>query len=515
MATDTSMLVNLGLGLLPVLWLLVAMVATPLPAYVSSLGALALSLVLACAWWGLGAPEATGAILEGTAFALWNVCLVIVAALFAYDLLAHTGSLDVIGTLLSSITRDRRVVELLIIWGFGNLLEGMAGFGTAVAIPASILVGLGFEPLPIVVASLVANAMPTAFGSVGVPTQTLASVSGMDAIALSGSIAAMELVVMLAMPLVIVTICEGGMRALRGMLPTSLVASVSFAVPWLAVAQVAGPELPNVIGAVCSVCCTVAFMRLRPNNEPDQRFVLSGQEDAAIAPVSETLRACAPFVLMFVLLMVTSSFVPPVHDALAAISSKVVLYPGEDAGSLEFRWLCAPGTIILVAALAGGLIQGLGAREMLGLLAGTLRKNLKTIVTICSIVAAAKVMGYSGMTLDVALALVAMTGGAYPLISPVIGALGGFATGSGTSANVLFGQLQVQAAEAIGASPLWMAASNAMGAGIGKALSTQCVAIGTGATGLSGNESQVFRRVLVPAVACLVVASALCLWLAT
>ena len=102
MATDTSMLVNLGLGLLPVLWLLVAMVATPLPAYVSSLGALALSLVLARAWWGLGAPEATGAILEGTAFALWNVCLVIVAALFAYDLLAHTGSLDVIGKALST-----------------------------------------------------------------------------------------------------------------------------------------------------------------------------------------------------------------------------------------------------------------------------------------------------------------------------------------------------------------------------------------------------------------------------
>ena len=177
--------VSFALALLPIIWLIVALVALHLPAWKAALGSFAISCVLALTWWGMPVVEVASASLEGFLMALWPIVLVIIAAVFTYNLCVRTGAMDVIGSMITSLSCDRRVLALLVAWCFGGFMEGMSGFGTAVAIPAGMLAALGFPPLQAVLICLVANGVPTCFGSVGVPTVSLAGLTGLDPIRLA------------------------------------------------------------------------------------------------------------------------------------------------------------------------------------------------------------------------------------------------------------------------------------------------------------------------------------------
>ncbi len=172
--------------------------------------------------------------------------------------------------MLASVSVDQRVLLLIIGWGFGNFMEGMAGFGTAVAIPASMLAAIGIYPILPVIACLVVNSTPTAFGSVGVPTVTLASVTNLDALQLSGSVALIQVILTFLSPFFMVFIVGKGFKALKSVLPMVLIASLSFTVPWFIAAQVIGCELPNIIGSIISMICMVAAARFL-NKNPEAR----------------------------------------------------------------------------------------------------------------------------------------------------------------------------------------------------------------------------------------------------
>lgn len=169
------------LALLPILWLALALSVWKRPAYQVCPLALVITVLLALFYWKSPGMEVFTGGLEGALMALWPISLVIVAAVFTYNLTVRTGAMEQIKGMLTAVTRDKRVLVLLIAWGFGGFMEGMAGFGTAVAIPAGILCGLGFDPIFSALVCLVANATPTAFGSIGIPTITAASVAGLEA----------------------------------------------------------------------------------------------------------------------------------------------------------------------------------------------------------------------------------------------------------------------------------------------------------------------------------------------
>ncbi len=173
------------LALLPIIWLVVALIVLHLPAWKAAIGSFVIACGLALTWWGMPAIEVATASLEGFVMALWPIVLVIIAAVFTYNLCVRTGAMDVIGSMITSLSRDRRVLALLVAWCFGGFMEGMSGFGTAVAIPAGMLAALGFPPLQAVLVCLVANGVPTCFGSVGVPTVSLAGLTGLDPIQLA------------------------------------------------------------------------------------------------------------------------------------------------------------------------------------------------------------------------------------------------------------------------------------------------------------------------------------------
>jgi len=481
-------------ALLPICFLVLALGVLKMQGYKACLISLGLAAVLAGIFWNFPLPNILTAAAEGILSALWPVCIAIIAALFTYHLTEKTGAMEKIRRLLCGVSADKRVIALLIGWGFGNFMEGVAGFGTAVAIPAAIMVGVGLDPLSSVVACLVVNSTPTVFGSVGVPAITLASVTNLLPIFVSDAAVTLQLVLTILSPFFFVAICGKSIKALRGIFPLVLLSSVSFALPWFLAGKFLGPELPNILGSVCSMGSMVFASRFVKD--------LAGKYQMAESDISgeklskkEILLAALPYLLVFAFLVLCSNLFPPIHNIVASVKSSVSVYCGEDPAVITFSWLNTAGVMILLAGIIGGVFQKASPKTMVLVMKDTLVRYGKTVLTICAVMAMAKIMSYSGMIALLAKTLVAVSGEAYPLLAPVIGALGGFITGSGTSSNVLFGPLQTEAAAVLGLAPRFMAAANVMGAGIGKMICPQGIAIGVSASGGKISESMILKAV--------------------
>ncbi|MDD7389588.1 MAG: L-lactate permease [Lachnospiraceae bacterium] len=509
------LLFNFFLAMLPILWLILALSGLKIAGHKACGTALLIALILSIGYWKLSPIQAATAALEGVLNALWPICIVIIAALFTYNMSLKTGAMDVIKKMLGNVSTDKRVLALIIGWGFGNFMEGMAGFGTAVAIPASMLAGIGMDPVSSVVGCLVVNSTPTAFGSVGVPTVTLAAVSGTELLSLSQDVVLIQCILTFLSPFILVCICGKGIRALKGMIPFTLIASLSFLLPCITAACFIGPELPNIIGSICSMACMIAALKYLPMKQDDAYTLIihddtDTQEQASGKENLNALQAWSSFILIFIFLILTSNLCPPIHNLIAPIQSSLTVYTGENPNTLTFSWINMPGVIIFIAAVIGGLIQKASLKIIFSVLLETLKKYWKTVLTICSVMATAKIMSYSGMISDIASLLVAAAGQYYPLIAPLIGALGAFVTGSGTSTNVLFGGLQAETALTLGMDPTWMAAANVMGAGIGKMICPQGIAIGAGAIGAAGAESKILSAVFRYFIVYVIAAGLLC-----
>ncbi len=501
------MLLKSVLTLLPIVWLIVALAVLKLPGHKACLAALAIAAVLALTLWRMPVADCATSALEGFAAALWPIILVIIAAIYTYNLSLRTGAMDVIKRMLAGVSRDKRVIILLIGWCFGGFLEGMAGFGTAIAIPASMLVVMGMEPVTACLVCMLANAFPTAFGSVGIPTVTLASVTGLDPMPLAFITVVQMLPFMLLIPFLMV-IAGGGVKALSGVTGLTLAAGVSFVLPQLLVTGFLGPELAVIVGSVVSLAVTLALARMRAGRPVPAEYDMGepSQPAKSAGKNMPPLTACLPFILIFVLLLLTSKLAPPVNGFLSAFSSSFKISTAESAGLTSFSWINTPGVLIFLAAVVGGCAQKAGARLMWDTLVATVKQMSKTIITIMCVLAVAKIMTYSGMISDMADLFVSITGAFYPFFAPVIAAIGAFVTGSGTNTEVLLGRLQTEAAGAIGASQFWLAAANSTGAGIGKILSPQCIATAAAAVGLTGQDSRLLEAVLKWALLLLVLA---------
>ena len=458
-----------AIAMIPVLWLIVSLGVLKMPAHKTCSFTVILTLAIAIICWRMKFIDGITATVEGMAIALWPILLVIVAALFTYNLAVETKTMDVIKKMLSSITTDKRIQVLILAWGFGGFLEAVAGYGTAVAIPASILASLGFNPLFAAVICLLANTVPTAFGALGIPVTTLASIQ------LAGFI--------VLIPFLLVILTEKSIKALKGVVGITLVSGITFAIPQIFIAKYLGADLPALVASICSMACTI-LMAKAMNKEK-----VEAKEDKI--GLKEGVLAWLPYILLCGLILIASPLVPSINSLLAKASSNIHIYTGDATSTTAFSWINTPGMMILIATFIAGLIQKLKFTYMLDVLKRTIIQLKTSFITIMSIVAISKIMSHSGMTSSISFGLCAITGSFYPLIAPLLGAIGTFVTGSDTSANILFGALQTEAAKSLSIDPYWIAAANTAGATAGKMISPQSIAIATSATGLIGSEGKI------------------------
>lgn len=472
-----------AIAMIPVLWLIVSLGVLKMPAHKTCSFTVILTLAIAIICWRMKFIDGITATVEGMAIALWPILLVIVAALFTYNLAVETKTMDVIKKMLSSITTDKRIQVLILAWGFGGFLEAVAGYGTAVAIPASILASLGFNPLFAAVICLLANTVPTAFGALGIPVTTLATVTGLEVVHLSYVTSIQLAGFIVLIPFLLVILTEKSIKALKGVVGITLVSGITFAVPQVFIAKYLGADLPALVASICSMACTILMAKAMNKEKVETKEDKIGLKEGVLAWL--------PYILLCGLILIASPLVPSINSLLAKASSNIHIYTGDATSTTAFSWINTPGMMILIATFIAGLIQKLKFTYMLDVLKRTVIQLKTSFITIMSIVAISKIMSHSGMTSSISFGLCAITGSFYPLIAPLLGAIGTFVTGSDTSANILFGALQTEAAKSLSIDPYWIAAANTAGATAGKMISLQSIAIATSATGLIGSEGKI------------------------
>lgn len=488
------------IAFIPLLWLLLSLGVWRMAAHKACVIALVISMAIAAVAWQMPAGLVLKGAVDGAVLAIWPILWVIFAAIFTYNITLKTGAMDKIKGLMASFSSDRRVQALLIAWGFGAFLEAAAGFGTAVAIPAAILISLGFNPFFASVLCLIANTVPVAFGAVGIPVITLAQVADVDLLKLTLYTAIQLTPFVIGIPLALIWIMTRSLSGVKGVIGMSIVAGIAFAVPQLLVAAFMGPELTAILGSVVSMAAIVVWNKISP---PATVWQFPGEQTDSrtvtdfTTSFKEQLISWSPYILLFVLILGTNNKVlPALSSALGTVQTSFAIYDGPGGKPISLAWILTPGTLIMIGAIIGGLLQNASLADLGATFTKTCGQLQKTTITVISIVALARVMGYAGMVADIAVALAQTTGGFYPLIAPVLGALGTFVTGSDTNANVLFGALQKQTALQIGADPTWITAANTTGATAGKMISPQSIAIATSATGQIGTEGEILRSTI-------------------
>jgi L-lactate transport len=514
------------LASLPVLTLVLLLGVLRRPAWIASPCGLVVALLVAVLAYGMPVRLALSAAANGAAFAVFPILWIIFWAIVLFRVTVEAGQFEIIKDSIGRLTPDPRLQALLIAFAFAGFLEGAAGFGTPVAIAATMLVGLGFSAFNASALCLLANTAPVAFGSIGIPIVTLALTTGLSPYRLGAAVGAICTPLAGILPIYLM-LAMGGRRAVRGIWVPLLVAGVVFGAGQLLVSTLLGPQLTDILASLATIAALVFVLKLRrPDAEVDMGFrtraplSMDGGGPLVEArvppshPAGRVAHAWAPYGILVACVLLwgwgplqsrlnapTMILKWPGLNDLVMRMPPIVNAPAPYHAAFAFNWLAAPGTACMVATLISAVFLGLKPRRFFGVVWAVVRQLLLPTVTIVSVLAIAFLMNFCGATATLGLAFAA-TGSLFPFFSALLGWFGVFLTGSDTSANALFGNLQVVTAQRLGFSPVLMAAASSSGGVMGKMISLQTIAIAAAATGLNqAEQSRLFRFVLRHSIA--------------
>jgi L-lactate transport len=516
-----SLALSAPVAAIPILVLFVMLGVLRKPSWISALSALASALVVSLLVYGMPASLAVVSVVYGAAYGLFPIAWVVFSSIMLYRLVVDTGKFEIIKDSVGSLTDDRRLQAMFIAFSFGAFIEGAAGFGAPVAVAGAMLAGLGFDPFYAAGICLLANTAPVAFGSIGIPVVTLANVTGLPQADLSAMVGRLCAMVSLFIPGYLMFVMVGRKRAVEVM-PAIIACGVSFAGMQFLVSNYIGAELTDIVSSLTCILVMVAVLKLW---RPATIMRLEGDRPVTVAPErrsgSEILLAWLPYLLLVVFVLawgepsikraidtwtnglLPDAFpknpgtlnglnVPGLHNQIVRVPP-VTASPSPYGAVFTLNWLSASGTACLLATLTAALLLRLRPAQVVKAYTDTFRQLSFAMVTIASMLGLAYLMNYSGMTSTLGLAL-ASTGGAFPFFSAVVGWMGVFLTGSDTSANALFGNLQVVTANALNLNPILTASVNSAAGVMGKMISVQSIAVAVAATGMtSADEGRLFR----------------------
>jgi len=486
---------------LPIFVLLFLLGVRRVPAWKSSLVGLATAVLVAWLAYGMPVDRLVPAITMGAAFGLWPIGWVVFTAVLLYRITLESGKFDLLKDSIAHLSDDKRLQVLLIAFAFGAFVEGAAGFGTPVAVAATMLIQLGFTPFYAAGICLLANTAPVAFGSLAIPITTLAGVAGLPVDRVSASVGRICAPVSLFVPAYLMLVMAGW-GGLRAVFPAVAVCGVFFAVTQFLVSNFVGAQLTDILSSIMAMVGIVLLTRVwRPRD-------LKPVTNRAPIPHSggQLLRAWSPYILLVVFVSLwsykpISTWLnaqnilinwPGLHNTIQRMPP-VVAKATPYAAVFNFSWLSASGTACLFATLTAFIAVGMSPGHYLKTIGHTAKQLALAELTLAAVLGLAYVMNYSGATGTLGLAFAA-TGVMFPFFSALLGWLGVFLTGSDTSANALFGNLQVVTANQLHMNPALMAGANSAGGVMGKMISLTSIAVASAATSMKrADESLLFR----------------------
>ncbi|VEJ29065.1 L-lactate permease [Rothia dentocariosa] len=515
-----STMLSALVAVIPIVFFLLGLTILKLSGIKAAIISLALALGIGIFVFGLPPGAGAGSILYGFLAGLWPIGWIVLMAVWLYRITVRSGHFDIVRSSISAISTDQRIQMLLIAFCFGGFLEGAAGFGIPIAICAALLVSLGFNPLKAAMFALVANVSSGAYGAIGIPVSTGAEKGSIPLAELSANMVPVLQIFAMLIPVLMVVIQDG----IRGLRETGLVALIVGAVysggQSLLLLTLGNPELVDIIPPLLSLIVLALIMRAwQPKHifrEPTAPSLEEVQAQGETKHTSgEIFKAWSPFIYLSVAILLWSTVLKPVFvkatkpgesDGLLGFTNIPVNIPGVHEAiaqaapivheptpvKAEFTWniLGASGTAILVAVLVTVLFSKISWKAAFEELGGTWKQLQTPIIMICLVMSLANVMNYAGMISSIALA-VAAAGAVFPLLSPIIGWIGVFVTGSVVNNNILFAGLQSTTAHQIGVNPTLLVAANTSGGVMAKIVSPQSIAIAAASVESSGQESKI------------------------
>ncbi|MEO8256402.1 MAG: lactate permease LctP family transporter [Acidobacteriota bacterium] len=533
-----SLALSALLAAIPIVVLFVMLGVLRKPAWMAAVSAVVSALLVALLGYGMPVPLALAATLYGAATGVFPIAWIVFASIMLYRLAVDTGKFEIIKDSIAGLTSDRRLQAMFIAFSFGAFIEGAAGFGAPVAISGAMLAGLGFDPFFAAGICLLANTAPVAFGSIGIPVTTLATVTGLPVLALSAMVGRLCAMISIIIPGYLIVVMSGWKRA-GEVLPAIIACGVSFAGMQFVVSNYMGPELTDILS---SLTCIVVMVLVITFWKPKTIMRLEGDKPITVDmkrhPAGELMMAWSPYLLLVVFVLLwgdadiklainrwTDSLLPAwvpafpgpkttgqlnrlmwpgLHNLITQVPP-VVRQPAPYGALYELNWLSASGTACFFAILGTAAVLRVAPSRVVKAYVDTFKQLKLAILTIAMMLGLAQLMNYSGMTSTMGLALAA-SGVAFPFFSAVVGWLGVFLTGSDTSANALFGNLQVVTANALGLNPILTASVNSAAGVMGKMISVQSIAVAVAATGMTrADESRLFRFTIKHSILLMVV----------
>lgn len=537
-------------AVLPLLTLFLLLGALRMRAWLAGLVSLAVALVVAIAVYTMPVGQALLSATEGAAFGFFPILWIVINAIWVYNLTVSSGHFDVLRRSMERVSPDMRIQAIIVAFCFGALLEALAGFGTPVAVTVVMLMALGFLPVRAASVALIANTAPVAFGALATPITTLGTVTSgvsddtrLTTETLGAMVGRQTPLLAVVVPLALVAVIDGR-RGVRQTWPAAVVAGLVFGLSQFAASNYISVPLTDIIAALLSAAAVVLLLRFwRPVESPALSEPAPGSDtssasaagasmvprrgdspaaDSAPGQVltaeqrdtpAEVARAYAPYLIIIAIFSIVN--IGAVKAALAEEPWTVAFgWPGlhvlggngKPLSSTTFTlgWLPAAGTLMILAGILTALVLRVGPARAVKAYLRTYVELRHALVTVMAVLALAYVMNQSGQTATLGESLAA-AGGAFVFLSSILGWIGVAVTGSDTSANALFGALQVQTAAKAGLDPLLLAAANSSGGVLGKMISPQNLAIAASAVGMAGREGDIFRKVVGWSLALLLV----------
>ena len=513
-------------AVVPILFFLLGLTVLKLSGIKSAVISLILALLIGCGVFGMPLTAGAGSILYGFLSGLWPIGWIVLMAVWLYRISVRSGGFEIVRSSISSISTDQRIQMLLIAFCFGGFLEGAAGFGIPIAICAALLVSLGFNPLKAAMFALIANVSSGAYGAIGIPVTTAATRGGVDLHAVSTELVWVIQIIAALIPVLLVII-QDGLRGLREVGLIALIVGIVYSGGQsVLLAGLGNPELVDIIPPLLALIVLALIMqKWQPKHIFREPTAPSVEEVEAQQSVKHSggaiVKAWSPFIYLSVVILLWSTAFKPLFAKGGLLAFSNITFPipwlhqsiqqaapivaSPKAIDVTYTWsiIGASGTAILVAAIITILTSNISWAESFEELRATWKQLQTPIIMICLVMSVANVMNYAGMITSIAV------GAIFPLLSPIIGWIGVFVTGSVVNNNILFAGLQATTAQQIGVSQTLLVASNTAGGVMAKIVSPQSIAIAAAAVNSSGEESKITSMAIKYSAILLVIT---CVW---
>jgi lactate permease len=510
-------------------------------------------VIVALAVWQMSPTAVIASSIQGLLIAA-TLLYIVFGALLLLETLSKSGAMATIRAGFTTISPDRRVQAVIIGWLFGSFIEGASGFGTPAAVVAPLLLALGFPAMAAVMVGLVIQSTPVSFGAVGTP-MLVGVTNGLDGgpgvaerteelgVTLPGyvegvaiNVAVLHATVGTLIPIFLVCMLTGFFGEKRrfsdglAIAPFALYAAFAMTVPYVLTAIFLGPEFPSLFGGLFGLVL-VMFTSSRGFLMPKQvwdfparsrwnpRWMGNIEPDAEVSGKRMSMvRAWTPYVLVGAILVFTRT-VPGVQDVMqgqAAIRFQDILGTGISQ-AVEPLWL--PGFVFILVCVITYFLHKMPRDKIAqtwriagSQLAGAAVALLFALPLVRVFINSGVDFNDSGidsMPVVLAQGASAISGEAWPLYSPWIGALGAFVAGSNTVSNLTFALFQFSTASTLAISPEIIVATQAVGGAAGNMITVHNVVAASATVGLLGREGDLIRKTIIPTVYYLLTAGAL------